>query len=207
MRYAIAVVSAFLLMNCSALAQAPSNQAATSERKIEVVPEVVLQLPKGFTALPPTIRGLNEIIVQLPKKQSAHIQVMNEKRRSEDEAIRRLLEVAQEGGAKRTFLEICGWPALERQYRVRLPQVMADLKKPLPEARVVEAATIAIAQGDTLVRFEARLQPGAGAEGTASIFALVRTINCAANPNAPTTKARIEKLKQMLSQNPTWPGF
>jgi len=38
-----------------------------------------------------------------------------------------------------------GWPALERQYRVKLAQVMGErTKRPLPEAPIVQASTIAI---------------------------------------------------------------
>jgi hypothetical protein len=146
---------------------------------------------------------LNEIVVQLPQTQSAYIKVTTEKRRNEEEAIQRLLEVGQEGGGKGAFVEICGWPALEVRYRVKLAQVMAKRnKEPLPEAPVVQAATIAIAQGDALIRFDATLQPGATAEGTAPIFAWVRTISCPANPNPDATKPIIEKLKQKLLKNP-----
>ncbi len=207
MRFPIGVGIASLLMICSMAAQPSPQKSTPSQRMLKVAPEVRLQLPPNFTALPPKTRGLNEIVAQLPQKQSAYIKVTTEKRRSEEEAIRRLLEVGQESGGKPTFVEICGWPALERQYRVKLAQVMGErTKRPLPEAQIVQASTIAIAQGDTLIRFEATLQPGATAEGTAPIFALVRTISCPANPNPDATKPTIEKLKQELLKNPTEAG-
>jgi len=172
-------------------------------RKLTIAPKVTLQLPSNFTRLASKTKGLDEILVHLPQKQSAYMKVTTEKRRNAEEAARRLLEVAQEGGGKRTFLEICGWPALERQYRVKLAQVMAERsKEPLPVTPVVEAATIAVAQGDTLIRFEAELQPEATAEGTALIFALVRTISCPANPNPDSAKATVERLKKEFTQNP-----
>ena len=204
MRRSVATLLAVALVfgSVASLRLAAQTGESNPKDQIRVASQAVLKLPSNFIAIPPTIRGLNEVIVQLPKKQLAHIQVTSEKRRNEEEAIRRLLEVAQEAGGKRSFLEICGWPALERQYKVKLAQVMANLPKELPEPPVVEAATIAIAQGDTLLRFEVRLPPGAGAEGTATIFRTLRTIHCAANPTAGSTKARIEKLKQMLAQNP-----
>ena len=132
------------------------------------------------------------------------MKVTSEKRRSEEEAQQRLLEVAQEAGGKRSFVEICGWPAVERQYQVKLAQTMDEkTKEKLPEAPMVQAATIAIAESDTLVRFEATLQPGMTPESTAPIFAAVRTVTCPANPNPEGTKATIEKVKQALQLSPT----
>src|SRR5204863_7722945 len=113
-------------------------------------------------------------------------------RTSEDEAIRRLFEVAQEAGGKRNFVEICGWPALEREYQIRRPQVAERRGEDFPEPPIVEEATVAIAQAHTMIRFEATLKPGVGAEGTAPIFGAIRTISCPKNINPNTTKSTIE---------------
>ncbi len=204
MRFPIASAITSLLIMCSVAAQAVPQDTTTSLGEMKVAPEVVLRLPSNFKAMPSKTAGLSEIVAQVGPKQSAYIKVTSEKRRSEEEARQRLLEVAQEAGGKRSFAEICGWPALERQYRVKLAQTMAEkTKEKLPEAPTVQAATIAISEGDTLVRFEATLQPGMTAEGLAPIFAAVRTVTCPANPNPGDTKATLEKLKTDLQQSPT----
>jgi hypothetical protein len=116
MRRSVATLLAVALVfgSVASLRLAAQTGESNPKDEIRVASQAVLKLPSNFIAIPPTIRGLNEVIVQLPKKQLAHIQVTSEKRRNEEEAIRRLLEVAQEAGGKRSFLEICGWPALER---------------------------------------------------------------------------------------------
>jgi hypothetical protein len=145
------------------------------ERELRITPEVRLRLPSESTELKPTIEGLNEIFIPLAKKQTADLKVTTEMRRSVEEADRRLLEVAREAGGKRAFVNICGWPALERQYPVKLAQPMEiSLHGPPPEAPVVQAATIAIAEHTTLIRFDALLPPGVGAQGMAPIFARFR---------------------------------
>jgi hypothetical protein len=163
----------------------------------------MLRLPPNFNVLPPRIAGLREIVAHLPSNQSAYVRLTTEKRRSNEEAIRRLSEVAQEEKGKHTFVEICGWPALERQYRVEQAEIERSTERPLPEAPVVEAATIAIAEADTLIRFQAELQPGATVDGIAKIFDLVRTISCPPNPDPGAAKTTIEKLKKGQPRQPT----
>ena len=189
-----------LLLLLSVVSAQPSPQDKTvSARELEIAPGVRLVLPRSFTTVPVSMDGLQELRAQLPRKQSGLIQVTTEKRRSEAEAVNRLSQVAQETAGKRTFLDICGWPAMERQYQARLGLVGDRVtKKPMPEAPLVQAVTIAIAQADLLIRFEARLQPGATVEATAPIFALVRTISCPANSNSEPTQHQIENLQAEL---------
>jgi hypothetical protein len=193
-----------VLITSSAIGGIAQQEKQPSQREINIAPGILLRLPSSFTALPTRTKGLIEIVAQLPDEKRAYVKVTTEKRRSTDEAIRRLSDIALEAVGKRSFLEICSWPALQRQYRVRLAQVMAErTEKPLPEAPMVEAATIAIAQADTLVRFEATLQPGATAESTAPIFALVSNITCPANPDPASAKEAVRRLQQELLTKPS----
>src|SRR5689334_16494392 len=139
-----AVVIPILLLISGAPAQLPPRDRTPKSKALNVTPGVILQLPANFTLIKTGIRGLSEIFVKITTKQSAEIKVTVETRRSEKEAVARLLRVAEEADGQRAFVEICGWPALERQYQVRLAEVMMERsEKPLGEAPVVQAATIA----------------------------------------------------------------
>ncbi len=114
--------------------------------------------------------------------------------------MQRLLEVAQEADGKRVFLSICGWPALERLYLVKLAQTAEERSdEPLPEPDIVRAATVAIAQADVLIRFEATLQPKATVEDLGPVFALAKMLSCPTNPKPESNGAVIKTLEGQMS--------
>jgi hypothetical protein len=175
--------------------------------QIKLSARVSMGLTAGFKAVEQNTRNLTELVQQQNGQQLARVAITTEPRKDHAESIRRLVEIANEADGKRTFTRICGWPALERVYRVRLASVEAEgkkVRKPFePAATDVQAVTIAVAEADEIVRFEGVLQPGAGAEDTIPIFGLARGISCPANPHPAATKRAIDQLKLEPLRSPS----
>jgi hypothetical protein len=197
-------VSLVSLSNIAAQSTAPAPPAA--RRQIQITSRVKTVLSPGFTVRPQRTRNLVEATRQVNGLQTAYVAITTEVRFDHPESVRRLLDIANEADGKLAFTEICGWPALERLYMKRLAQVMAGREQSREfggePAPLVQAATIAIAEADTVIRFEGNLSEGAGVEGLAEILAAARNSTCSANPHRDEPKRSIEMLRQQLLLKP-----
>jgi hypothetical protein len=109
---------------------------------------------------------------------TAQITVDIEDRRDHAEAVRRLKEIAAEVDSPVSFLNIGGWPALQRRFLAPKPMPSQGGATPLP-GRGVEMQlniTTAVAAGDLLVRLDGRLLPDAPPEIADQIEAIGRSL-------------------------------
>ena len=174
-------IACFLLLITNLAAQqAPVPPAAPQQ--IQVSPHVQAVLPPNFAVVPQRSKNLTEVVSRVAGKQSAYVAITTEHRTDHAEAVGRLLAIASEADGKLSFTEICRWPALERVYSKRLAHIQSEgasgepakrEEKPTPR---VAAATIAVAEGDDVVRFEAALQEGADPAGLDEILELRRAL-------------------------------
>lgn len=176
--------------------------AQVTATTVQVSPRVRVTLKPNFFTLPKRTKGLTEIVRREEGQETAYVAVTTEKRSNHEEALHRLQNIAEEhsADAKRVFTVICGWPALERIYTKKLahPQI-TDSTMVSP---VVQAVTVAIAEGDSLVRFEGHLREGAGREGLTDIITMARRVSCSLNPKPDETQKILPKLQQQLLLKP-----
>src|SRR5262249_22308563 len=81
------------------------------------------------------------------------ITIFTERRTDHAEAVRRLKEIEAEASSPSTFLNIGGWPALQRQHLQPRPQPGQDLPVG-DDSGMVLVITTAVAAEDLLVRLE-----------------------------------------------------
>jgi hypothetical protein len=189
-----------LLLMVTTAGTAAAQAAATT---VQVSPRVRVTLKPNFSALPKQAKGLTEIVRRQEGQQTAYVAVITEKRSSHEEALHRLQDIAKERSAdpKRVFTLICGWPALERIYTKKLAHTQIN-EDPEMASPVVQAVTVAIAEGDSLVRFEGHLREGAGREGLTDIITMARQVSCSNNPNPDESQKILPKLQQQLLVKP-----
>jgi len=165
-------------------------------------------LPTSFAAVPPRTKNLTEVVRRAAGKQTAYVAITTEQRTDHAEAVSRLLEIANEADGKRTFTAICGWPALERLYIRKLAHLQSEGENGEPAEReakpapAVPAVTVAVAQGDEVVRFEGVLTEGASPEGLAEILGFAQSMTCPANPQPEEARQTSKRLQQQLQLKP-----
>jgi hypothetical protein len=190
---------------------AQSKNDPQGQGQIKVSQSITLAPAAGFRRVQQKTIGLTELVQEQNGKQVSRVSITTELRTDHAEALQRLLQIANEAGGKRTFTQVCGWPALQRMYRIRLAHVQSDMEqagKQSAAAEVdVDAVTIAVAAADEIVRLEGVLEPGAPVDVTTQILALSHSISCPANPNPQETQPAIDKLNQDLRSAPAGLGL
>ncbi len=144
-------------------------ESARAADTVKLTPELTAVLPAEWQVEPAHTRDLVEIVAPL----KARTAVTTELRPDHTDAVHRLQEIAAESGGNARFVAICGWPALERRAQVLLPRVQKrgeELEKRGEELGPFDArslqrtlVTVAVAVGDTIVRYEGTLELGAEA--------------------------------------------
>ena len=200
-RFAGAVLLCGLLI---AGTEARAADPAGAAKIIKITERVSARGPANFLILPQRVRNLTEVVHSEGGKQIAYLAITSEQRSSHAEAVGRLLDIANEAAGKRTFVEICGWPALERVYAKAPVHTQGgnneeEERDERPSAAAVApAATVAIAEADSIVRFEGPLQPGVGPEGLTEILGIAHSATCSANPDPKEPQQTIGRLTQQL---------
>lgn len=131
----------------------------------------------------------------------ARVVVTVEQRTDRDDALRRLKEIAQEWDAPATYLEIGGWPALQRRNLSRralkgneaLQEPTAE-DKGRPE-RLNLNITTAIAAGSLLIRVEGTMPPNGGTALEYEIEAIGRSVRTTEPGNPVDAGQAIEQLR------------
>ncbi len=168
-------VSAAMVTVCGIVAmglgtgEARAQQGApTPAQRMEVSKDVVLAVPAHWARAEVKYRNALQLVSPPPEAQKekgaqAVTLITTELRRSHEEAVRRLGEIAVEVEAPTEFLEIGGWPALTRQYTAPLERIGSEQtgKEQLAPPQLTLRTTTAIAVADTVVRLETTLAPDA----------------------------------------------
>lgn len=140
-----------------------TGSAQTSTRTGEVAKDIVVSYPETWTPAEAQYSNALELVTPAEKLGvgvgQARLLITTEWRRDHAKAVRRLAEIAAEVDAPPTFLELGGWPALERRY---LAPLARRGQESVPEGQdLVLRVTTVIAAGDLVIRLETVLPPGA----------------------------------------------
>jgi hypothetical protein len=187
---------------------APAPKAGVS-RLIQLTPRVSTVLPADFAVVPRPVRNLTEVVRTQAGVQTAYLAITGEQRVDHEEALRRLAQIAGEAAVTPTFTVICGWPAMERIAPRRLAHPQADREggadadahadAPMP---TVQAVTVAIAEGDSVVRFDGYLMPEGNPDAIADLVAFARAASCSANPVPGEARASVRRLREQQRVKP-----
>lgn len=118
-------------------------------------------------------------------KRVARVMITIEQRRSHDEAVQRLREIAGSYATPATFLEIGGWPALEQSRLEQRPLKGSSpaLQQPADVSRVIQAddrltfhKTTVIAADTLLIRLEAAMPPKGNEQLQRDVEAIGRSV-------------------------------
>jgi hypothetical protein len=174
------------------------QRARAADTEVKLTPQLTAVLPAEWQVAPAQARNLVEIerrATALPGAPlKARTAVTTELRPDHTDAVHRLQEIAAESGGNAQFVAVCGWPALERRAQVLLPHVS---KRGPFDARPLQTTvvTVVVAVGDTIVRYEGTLEPGAEASYADEIVGLAEKLRCA----TAAPKEQLERELQMLN--------
>jgi hypothetical protein len=136
-------------------------------RMVEVIKGVSVYIAEPWAVLSGRFRNAVEIVT--PAVTPAHpvsdarILVTTEKRKDHQEALRRLVEIVEGYRTQPTFVEIGGWPALQRRVLAPLPRRGAPATRGATEPDVFAwNLTTAVAADNLVVRLEATVALAAG---------------------------------------------
>lgn len=183
------------------LAQARPTPATTSGRRIQVSRGVSLSHPQNWS--PPAkqrYRNATELVTParaaLTGVAQARMVINSEPRRNHAEAVRRLGEIAAEYAAPVEYLQIDGWPALERRYTAPFPQRGKPQKPNTPEMESLRVTT-AIAAGDLLVRLETILDVKADPKLASDALAIGRTTSFVQRGDPAKSEEDVRMLRRL----------
>jgi photosystem II stability/assembly factor-like uncharacterized protein len=200
-------------MNCPHMAQQNVKRAAVllaviaigsacGQRKgIPVTEGVSLVPPQGWARVDGTRNSL-----ALAKRGAtksgivARLSILMEPRLNHDDALQRLVDLVSAQAAPVDFVIIGGWPAMQRKQIRPLPRP-ADLPEPEePEFPYVGGnalyASIAIAAGDRVLRFEGVLSPDADPAAADEIIGIAHSVAFTRSGDAQQAARDIEYLQK-----------
>ncbi len=161
---------------------------------------VTVRYPQNWTA----IRSANlQVLFNVPAEElgklDAHalaktprITLFTERRQDHAEAVRRLKEIEAEASAPSTYLNIGGWPALQRRHLT--PKPLPGQGAPTDPGNVLQITT-AVAAGDLLVRLESMLPEDAPPEVAVEVEMIGQNLVFATTGNPVQVEQAIQNLR------------
>lgn len=182
----------------------PLPHAYAQERRVEVSKDVVLPVPPNWSRSEVKYRNAVQLVYAGDKGQNkggvdAVMTITSEPRRSHEEAVQRLAEIAVEIEAPVEFIEIGGWPAMQRQSTALLERTGQEAKQekaPLQPQQFVVRVTTAIAVEDTVIQFQTELTPAAGPAVAEQAKGMVRRAVVAKKANPGRTQRELNFLRE-----------
>lgn len=182
----------------------PLPHASSQERKVAVSKDVELAVPQNWSRSEVKYRNAVQLIYPRVQGQKtggadAVMTITTELRKSHEEAVQRLAEIAVEIPTPVTFMEIDGWPALQRQYTVPLERTGQEEKQekaPLPPQQLTLRVTTAIAVEATVIQFQTALAPAADPKIAEQAKSMARGANVAIKANRARTRRDLNFLRE-----------
>ncbi len=171
--------------------QDQASQDQKSEADIDSS-EFSVVAPEPWVMTPTIYQNLQSFV--LPEK--ALLRVITETRGNPKEAIQRLAQIATEIDTPTSFVEIGGWPALERVFEAQMPKVGPADRKRLGGPVLTWHATTVIAQGNRLIRVDTVLNPTVPKEVAIEAREIGRQIVFKKRGKSALAKKRIRALKK-----------
>ena len=162
------------------------NQAANSVQLF-----VPLQKGRKFAGVPGDKENPKPELVVASE---ASLLITIEQRKDHADALRRLAAIAAEYPEPPTTLLIAGWPAIERRYRALMPQPGEG--EGAGGNVTTSFSTTAIAQGITVIRFDAMLAPDADPKLLDQAQQIAKSMRAPQGP-AATSERELKQILQM----------
>ncbi|MEP7342305.1 MAG: choice-of-anchor D domain-containing protein [Acidobacteriota bacterium] len=175
------------------LAQLPMTQSLRIQAK-----GLTIRYPENWTKVESRFANAQELHSLKEGAKSARIIITSEQRRDHADALRRLREIAAEQDVKTSYIEIGGWPALQRRYTEDVPMPGKRAQGLGPVAHLVKVTT-AIAADDLLVRIDATIP----SERSAELADQVEGIGQAALLDRKGIPGQVEQEIQTLRSQPS----
>ena len=181
-----------------------STRSHAQEQRVEVFKGVSVPLLPNWSPSERKFRNAVEIVFRAERTESAlleaRILISTEPRRSHEEALNRLVEIAAEYDTRPTFLEIGGWPAMQRTFEAPVEQrgQRGSLRVPERSVRV----TTAIAAADLIVRMDGVLMPTADPKLAEQMIAIGRSTVFAAPGRSENTGKELKMLREKAAKPP-----
>ena len=177
---------------------APSKEPGVSTRRIVVTNGITVPYPSNWSPSAAHYPNAQELVTPPPDEKRevivrARILITTEQRRDHQEALRRLAEIEVGVRTETTFLEICGWPAIQRRYRAPIP--VPEKKDGNEISRMGLWQTTAIASGKVLIRLEATIAPDADEILASQAEAIGRGTTCPPPDRPADTMRQIRSLR------------
>ncbi len=148
--------------------------------------------------MPGKFANAQELVTPPPKPGTAPLArtlVTVERRRDHAEAVQRLAEIAGAVNAAPTFLQIGGWPAVQRRFTAPLPLV-ARAGEIAGPTKIATFTTTAVAVGNLVVRLETTVAPDADQKLSGEAEAMARQLISPAPRNPLQSQQEVLKLRQ-----------
>ena len=189
----------------------PLPHAHAQERRVEVSKDVVLTIPPNWSQSAARYRNAVQLVSlgveeQGKRPADAVMTITSERRRNHEEAVQRLAEIAIEIPGSVEFIEIGGWPAMQRQYTAPLERTGQEGKsRTLPPQQETVRVTTAIAVEDTVIQFHTVLAPAADRKFAEEAKGMVRRASVATKANPERTQRDLLLLRQRPLRPPAPP--
>jgi hypothetical protein len=183
-----------------------------AQESVKLTEQLIAPVVKPWQNVHTPTRNLVELVLPapgVPHGPRARVLITTETRSDHSAALRRLQEIAAEQAGQAGYIDVCGWPALERRSLVELKHPIADerpresIHSELSKTTVV---TVAVAAGDFIVRYEGTLRPDVPVAVAEQIVALARKLQCSAKRPAGQTQRELRMLKRTQLKLRNSPG-
>jgi hypothetical protein len=189
------ILTIALVVLTAALASVAGAQAQTAE----IRSGVDLSIPEGWSRLPSKYRNVVEL-VNVPASMLAlargayplHVKIQVEERKSEQDAVERLLEIATEWEGERRFFIVGGWPALDRRYLLPVPQRGQGAGS---QPEYSPSITLAVAYATSVVRIEGHLLPQENPQMLDQVVTMASRLQLAKKADPKQTEEKLERLR------------
>ncbi len=173
------------------------------KESVQLTEGVAIIIPTGWSQLDNGFANMVELVGVPQEKQAdsmgtfpARLRVFVETRRSFDESVARLGEIAAEWEGPREYFLIDDWPALERRYDMPLPRRGQDAGK---SQAIAPSITVAVAYDSTLVRIEGHLNPDSDRALLDTIARAGRSLQIDRKGESENSKKALERLRKKVS--------
>lgn len=182
--------------------------ACVTKKQLKVTEGVTLTYRKPWTVSKHRPGDTVELVKTATGKPEepaeARMTLTTEVRRSHDEAVHRLSEIADEVASPSRFEPLQGWPMLLRRHTAAMPipgPKAEDDREPI-EPRQLLTVTVAVAAAERLVRLEATLAPDADARLADEIEAIGKSLTFSPQGDANQTQRELEGLRRARPKTP-----
>ncbi len=188
-----------------------TGAGAALAQSAEILKEVRLELPEAWSPVESPYANLQEIRrapapaeralpdkIDWQARLAPRMFVSTEERSSREEALARLAEIAAEWPASVSYLEVDGWPAIQRRYRRPLQRTaedkvwVADDQLPL-----IQWVTTAIAYDQSVVRIEGAVADEGGGKISSEIAAAARAVSLTRKGDPAGARRALSRLRSM----------